>query len=154
MAVSGFEQFAVGQVVTSGPVTVDAAAIKSFASQFDMQAQHLDETAAAGSMFGTLVASGWHTVALTMRLLLESALAGVSGRSLGVGVSSLDWAAPVYPGDAIYAVSEVLEVRPSRSKPDRGVVVIRCTTRNQHDQAVLDLTSTIIVLRTDAVLPS
>jgi acyl dehydratase len=151
MAVEGFEQFAVGQVFTSAPRSIDAAAIKAFAANFDHQPQHMDEVAAEGTLFGTLVASGWHTAALTMRLLLDSVMSGVSGRSLGVRINDLTWSAPVYPDDELYAVTEIMELRPSRSKPDRGLVVMRTTTKNQHDQAVQEQTSTILVLRTGAV---
>ena len=150
MTVTGFEQFAVGQVFTSGPRAMDAAEIKAFAAQFDPQPQHLDEAAAAGSMFGVLVASGWHTASLTMKLVLESALAGVAGRALGARVDGLVWSAPVHPGDELHVECEVMEVRPSRSKPDRGIVLLRTITRNQHEQAVQELTSTLLVLRSDA----
>ncbi len=152
-AITGFEDFSVGQVFTSassGPV--DAAAIKAFAAQFDTQPQHMDEAAAVHTLFGGLVASGWHTASLTMRLLLDSALAGVSGRGMGVKVHGIDWSAPVRAGDSLHAVSEVMEVRPSRSKPDRGLVVLRTETRNQRDEKVQELTSTLLFLRSDAVI--
>ena len=151
MVVTGFEQFVVGQVFTSAPRSIDAAAIKAFAAQFDTQPQHTDEIAAGQTMFRTLVASGWHTASLTMRLVLESALQGVSGRGMGVR-NEITWSSPVYPGDELHVVSEVLELRPSRSKPDRGVVVVRTTTRNQHGEAVQEMTSTLLILRSDAVL--
>ena len=150
--VTGFEQFAVGQRFTSAPRSIDAPAIKSFAGEFDFQPQHVDEEAAKFTMFGTLVASGWHTCALTMRLLLESALAGVNGRGMGVRVNDITWSAPVRPGDELHVVSEVLETRPSRSKPDRGLVVMKSSTRNQHGETVQELTSTLLILRSDAVL--
>jgi len=150
MAVRGFEQFAVGQVFTSPAVVVDAEAIKRFAREFDFQAQHIDEEAAKGSMFGTLVASGWHTGSLTMRLILQSAFADVSGRGMGVGIEKISWSAPVYPGDALHAVSEVLETRPSRSKPDRGLVKMCTTTRNQHGADVQQIVHTCLILRSDA----
>ena len=152
MVVTGFEQFEVGQVFESGSHRVDAAAIKAFAGQFDFQPQHVDEAAAAATMFGTLVASGWHTGSLTMRLMLESVLAGVSGRGMGARIHDIGWSAPVHPGDELHAVSEIMEVRASRSKPDRGVVVIRTITRNQRDEAVQDMTGTLIILRSDATL--
>ena len=152
MTVTGFEQFAVGQVFTSAPLPIDAAAIKAFATQFDMQPQHLDEIAAENTMFGTLVASGWHTASLTMRLMLQSSMSGISGRALGMRMNDLTWANPVKPGDELYAESEVLEVRPSKSKPDRGIVVMRTVTRNQHGQSVQEMTGTLMVMRSDAVL--
>lgn len=148
--VTGFEGFSVGQVFTSATRLVDAAAIKAFAIEFDHQPQHVDEDAAAGSMFGTLVASGWHTASMTMRLILGSALAGISGRGMGVRINDLIWSAPVLPGDTLHAVSEVTEVRASRSKPDRGLVTLRTTTFKQQDQPVQQMVSTLMVLRTDA----
>ena len=152
MEVAGFEQFALGQIFTSDSRIIDAEAIKAFARDFDGQPQHMDEASAAGSIFGTLVASGWHTAALTMRLILDSALLHVGGRGMGVRVQDLNWTAPVYPGDRLTATSEVVEMRPSRSKPDRGMVVIHTVTRNQHDAAVQDMRSTCMVLRSDAVI--
>jgi acyl dehydratase len=149
--ITGFEQFVVGQTFTSPPRPLEAAEIKAFAAQFDFQPQHIDEKSAEGTMFGSLAASGWHTASLTMRLMLESALQGVSGRGLGVRVNDITWSAPVRPGDRLYAVSEVTELRPSRSKPDRGIVVLRTVTYNQHDQAVQEMTGTLMILRTDAV---
>ena len=152
MEVTGFEQYVVGQVFKSGFQGVGAVEIKEFAQQFDGQPQHIDEVTARGSIFGTLVASGWHTASLTMRLLLESALAGVGGRSIGVRMDNLAWSSPVYPGDSLHVVSEVTEVRPSRSKPDRGLVTMRTITRNQDGTAVQEMTSTVMILRSDAVI--
>jgi acyl dehydratase len=136
MAITGFEQFEVGQVFTSAPRSIDATAIKAFAAQFDTQAQHIDEDAAQHTLFGSLVASGWHTASLTMRLMLDSAIGGVSGRALGVRINDITWSLPVRPDDELHVVNEVLELRPSRSKPDRGLVVIRTTTLNQNDEPV------------------
>lgn len=150
MVVTGFEQFEVGQVFTSTAELIDAEAIKSFARLFDNQPQHIDEAAAESSMFGTLVASGWHTASLTMRLILKSAFEGVSGRGLGVGIQSINWPAPVYPGDWLHAETEVIELRPSRSKPDRGLVVMRTVTRKQGGVVVQDITHTCLFLRSDA----
>lgn len=150
--ITGFEQFVMGQTFTSPARVVDAAEIKTFAAQFDFQPQHIDEAAAEATMFGGLAASGWHTASLTMRLMLESALQGVSGRGLGVRVNDIGWSVPVRPGDSLYAVSDVTEVRPSRSKPDRGIVVLHTVTYNQHDQAVQEMTGTLMILRSDAVI--
>ena len=150
--VTGFEQFAVGQVFTSASRPIDASAIKAFAAQFDTQPQHMDEDAASRTMFGGLAASGWHTAALTMRLMLDSALGGISGRGLGVRVADMTWSAPVRPGDDLHVVTEVVDLRPSRSKPDRGLVVVKTITRNQHGQAVQEMTSTLLILRSDAVI--
>ena len=141
-----------GEVFQSPAFSLDAAAIKAFASEFDNQSQHVDEAAAARTLFGGLVASGWHTAAITMRLLLQSGFAGVSGRGMGLEVSSLRWVRPVRPGDSLQVETVVTDTRPSRSKPDRGVVVFSSTTRNQLGETVQELTSTMLVLRSDAVI--
>ena len=152
MSPTGFELFATEQVFTSGPYEVSADGIKTFAGEFDAQAQHLDEGAAAATLFGGLVASGWQTACITMRLMLQGGLAGVSGRSVGLGLKELKWLLPVRPGDVLQAVSEVLELRASRSQPDRGIVLLRTVTHNQEGKAVLDMTSSLLVLRSDARL--
>ena len=152
MTITGFEQFAAGQNFASAARVLDASAIKAFAAQFDFQPQHMDEEAARSTMFGSLAASGWHTAALTMRLLLESSLGGVSGRGLGVRIDDITWSAPVRPGDELHVVSEVLETRPSRSKPDRGLVIMKASTLNQRGETVQSMTSTLLILRSDAVL--
>ena len=152
MTITGFEQFAAGQSFVSPARSIDATAIKAFATQFDFQPQHMDEEAARSTMFGSLVASGWHTASLTMRLLLESSLAGVSGRGLGLRINDITWSAPVRPDDELHVVSEVLETRPSRSKPDRGLVIIKARTLNQNGETVQSMTSTLLILRSEAVL--
>ncbi|WP_158743711.1 MaoC family dehydratase [Acidisphaera sp. L21] len=152
MPVTGFEQFEVGQKFTSAPRAVTTADIKQFAAQFDFQPQHMDETAAKATLFGSLVASGWHTASLTMRLMLESILEGVSGRGLGIRINDITWSSPVRPDDELHAVSEVMSLRPSRSKPDRGLAVIRTTTHNQRGEAVQEMTGTLLILRSDALL--
>jgi acyl dehydratase len=140
------EDLAVGQTFRSGTVTVEPERVKAFAAEFDPQPFHIDEQAAAGSVFGGLVASGWQTAALTMRLLVDGEL-NVAGGLVGVGVDGLRWPRPVWPGDTLRVESEVLEVRPSASKPDRGVVRIRSTTLNQHGQPVMEQVATLIVPR-------
>src|SRR5260370_21955786 len=114
------EDLAVGRRFTSATHAIDAAQIKAFAGQFDPQPFHLDEEAAKGTMFGGLVASGWHTAAITMRLLVESGLP-IAGGLVGMG-GEMSWPRPTRPGDVLSVVSEVGEVTPSRSRPDRGVV--------------------------------
>ncbi|WP_424933780.1 MaoC family dehydratase [Amaricoccus macauensis] len=141
----GLEDFAVGQIYESGTLTVDAADIKGFAARFDPQPFHLDEIAARGSFFGGLAASGWHTAALTMRLLVTGGLP-IKGGMIGAGVE-LAWSRPVRPGDTLRVVSEVIEVRPSRSKPDRGFVTVQSRTLNQKDEAVQEMTSRVMVFR-------
>jgi acyl dehydratase len=116
-----FEDLAVGQVVGTGNVKVEPEKVKAFAAEFDPQPFHLDEDAARASIFGGLVASGWHTAALTMRLLVEGELQIVGGL-IGMGAEELRWPRPVRPGDVLRVESEVLGLRPSRSQPDRGIV--------------------------------
>jgi acyl dehydratase len=139
-----FEDLAVGQTFETGTVTVEPEMIKAFAAEFDAQPFHLDEHAARVSFFGRLVASGWHTAALTNRLFVEGRLQIVGGL-IGVGVEELRWPRPVYPGDVLRVVSEVLFLRQSRSRSDRGLVRMRMTTLNQDDQSVLDQIVVIIV---------
>ena len=140
------EDFAVGQTFRSGSVTVNAAEIKAFAAQFDPQPFHLDEKAAASTFFGGLVASGWHTAALTMRLIVDSELK-IAGGSIGAGAEELRWPRPVRPGDTLHAVSEVLDVRPSKSRPDQGIIKMRTQTFNQDDQLVMNFVANMLVPR-------
>ncbi|MEO8421617.1 MAG: MaoC family dehydratase [Hyphomicrobium sp.] len=135
----------VGQRFTSGKLVVTADEIKRFAAQFDPQPFHLDEAAAANSMFGGLAASGWHTGALTMRLLVDGG-APLAGGVIGAG-GELTWPRPTRPGDELQVFSEVTEITPSRSKPDRGIVAVRSETRNQRGDVLQILTSKLVVFR-------
>lgn len=130
------EDFTPGQKF-GGPerLRVDAARIKSFAAEFDPQSFHLDDTAARASLFRGLAASGWHTAAMTMKLLVASELEPAGG-IVGAGFDEFRWPTPVRPGDELRVESEVLEVRPSKSRPDIGVVKLRTTTYNQNGEAV------------------
>jgi len=141
-----FEDFAPGQVYVSGRLHVDRDRIKSFAREFDPQPFHLDEQAARGSTFEGLAASGWHTAAMTMRLLVASDLKPAGGL-VGAGIDDLRWLYPVRPGDELRVVSEVLDVQPSKSRPDQGVVKLKSTTSNQHGKPVQILTADLIVKR-------
>jgi acyl dehydratase len=141
-----FEDLAVGQTFGTGTVTVESGAVKTFAIEFDPQPFHLDEDAARASFFGGLVASGWHTAALTMKLLVEGELKTIGGL-IGLGVEELRWPRPVRPGDVLRVVSEVLGLRPSKSQPDRGIVRVRNTTLNQDGQPVMVLVVNMIVPR-------
>jgi acyl dehydratase len=135
----------VGQRFTSKSHVVDVDQIKRFAAEFDPQPFHLDEDAATNSLFGGLAASGWHTTALTMRLLVTGGVP-IAGGIVGAG-AEIDFPRPTRPGDKLQVVSEVTEVTPSRSKPDRGIVVLRNETRNQRDEVVLVLTAKLVVPR-------
>jgi acyl dehydratase len=140
------EDFAVGQVFATGRTRIDADQIKTFARQFDPQPFHLDEEAAQNSVFRGLAASGWHTAALTMRLMADGEFKPAGG-IIGVGFDELSWQRPVRPGDELHAKSEILDVRPSKSRPDRGLIRVRTTTYNQNDEAVQSFTGNLIVPR-------
>src|ERR1700694_1254968 len=135
MAERYLEDFAVGQTFGSGRLLAEQARIKPCAAEFDPQPFHLDAEAARRSLFGGLAASGWHTAALTMRLLVESDIRPVGG-IIGAGFDELRWPRPVRPGDELRVESDVLEVRPSRSRPQQGLVKMRTTTLNQNGEAV------------------
>jgi acyl dehydratase len=142
-----FEDFSPGQIFR-GPtrIRVDAAAIKAFAAEFDPQPFHLDEEAAKETIFAGLAASGWHTSAITMRLLVDSELK-VEGGLAGLGLEELRWPRPVRPGDELRVEVEVLETRESRSRPQQGLVRVRNTTLNQDDEVVQISVNTMIVPR-------
>jgi acyl dehydratase len=135
----------VGQRFTSTSHVVDTDQIKRFAAEFDPQPFHLDEDAAPNSLFAGLAASGWHTAALTMRLLLAGGMP-IAGGIVGVG-GEIAWPRPTRPGDELQVVSEVTEIRPSRTKPDKGIVVLRNETRNQRGEVVQVLTAKLVVPR-------
>jgi acyl dehydratase len=140
------EDFAVGQICRAGPLPVHAERITTFAAEFDPQPFHLDAHAARDTIFGGLVASGWHTAALTMRLLVQSDF-NPAGGIVGAGFEEFRWARPVRPGDALRVEAEVVEVRPSRSRPDQGVLKVRTTTLNQKDEAVQITVGNLVVPR-------
>ena len=139
------EDLKVGQRFTSARHALDKEQIKAFAAQFDPQPFHLDDLAARSSLFGGLVASGWHTAAITMRLLVEGG-APIAGGVVGVG-GEISWPRPTRPGDILQVEGEILGITPSRSRPDRGMVTLRCETRNQRGDAVQLLTANLVVAR-------
>ena len=144
------EDYAVGQKFGGAErVRVDEARIKSFAAEFDPQAFHLDDKAARGSIFRGLAASGWHTAAMTMKLLVASDLQPAGG-IIGAGFDEFRWPTPVRPGDELRVESEILEVRPSKSRPDIGVVKVRTTTYNQKGEAVQVNVGNLMVPRRNA----
>jgi acyl dehydratase len=146
MAERYLEDFAVGQTFGSGRMRIDKERIMTFAAEFDPQNFHLDEDAARDTIFRGLAASGWHTAALTMRLLVESEFKPVGG-IVGAGVEELRWPQPVRPGDELRVESELLEVRPSKSRPDQGLIKVRMTTLNQEGEAVQIFVANIVVPR-------
>jgi acyl dehydratase len=140
------EDFVVGQTFGSGRARVTREDIQAFAAKFDPQPFHLDETAAQKSFFRGLAASGWHTAAITMRLLVESDLKPAGG-VIGAGFDEFRWPRPVRPGDDLYIECEVLEVWPSRSLPNSGFIKLRTTTLNQHNEPVQIQVGNLLVLR-------
>ena len=143
------EDFAVGQTFGSRRLRVDKEQIKAFAAEFNPQPFHLDEEVARNTIFRGLAASGCHTAALTMRLLVESEF-DPAGRMVATGVDELRWPLPVRPGDELRVESEVLEVRPSQSRRNRGIIKLRTTTLNQNGKAVQIFVANLIVLRRDS----
>jgi acyl dehydratase len=137
------EDLSVGDRFSAGPMTVDADDIKRFAREYDPQPFHLDEEAAKSSMFRGLVASGWHTAALTMRLLTSGGMP-LAGGLVGAG-GELEWLRPVRPGDRLSVESEIIEITRSRSRKDRGTVMTRTRTLNQNSEVVQILTAKLVV---------
>jgi acyl dehydratase len=140
------EDFVAGQTFSSGRARITAEEIQAFAAKFDPQPFHLSESAAKQSFFRGLAASGWHTAAITMRLLVESDLKPAGG-VIGAGFDEFRWPRPVRPGDELHIECEVLEVRPSGSLPDSGFIKLRTTTLNQHNDPVQIQISNLLVLR-------
>jgi acyl dehydratase len=133
-----FDDFRVGQVFDIGPRHVGREEIIAFAEKYDPQPFHIDETAAKQTMFGGLIASGWHTAAICMRMSVDG-LIGMAASLGSPGVDETRWLKPVRPGDDLRLRIEVLEVTPSRSKPDRGTIRILWTMTNQKQEAVLTM---------------
>jgi acyl dehydratase len=140
------EDFAVGQTFGSGRLRISKEQVTTFAAEFDPQPFHLDEEAAQNTIFKGLAASGWHTAALTMRLLVESELKPAGG-IVGAGFDEFRWPRPVRPGDELHLESEVLEVRASRSLPNQGLIKVRTMTLNQDNEAVQVQIANLIVPR-------
>lgn len=140
------EDYKVGQVFGSGTARVETDRITSFAAEFDPQPFHLSDQGARNTVFGALAASGWHTAAITMRLLVDSELEPAGG-VVGLGFDELRWPKPVRPGDTLSVLSEILDVRPSKSHADQGVIKVRTTTRNQAGDAVQIAVGNLLVRR-------
>ena len=140
-----FDDLKVGDKVSSDTFEVSAADVTRFASEFDPQPFHLDEDAARTTLFGGLAASGWHTAAITMRLLVTSGPRLANG-IIGMG-GEIEWKAPTRPGDVLRVSSEVVELIASRSRSDRGILVLRSTTLNQRDETVQVLMARLMLAR-------
>ncbi len=139
------EDLWVGQRFSSGFYKMDESGIKKFAAEFDPQPFHLDEAAAQASIFRGLAASGWHTAAASMLLLVTGGLPLANGL-IGLG-GEIAWLKPVRPGDTLRVESEIVEIVPSRSKPDRGVVRVKSTMSNQSGEQVFVFTAKVLVFK-------
>ena len=145
-----FEDLPVGFCTSTGSIVIEADDIKQFAQRFDPQPFHLDERAAEKTFFGGLVASGWHTAALTMRLLVTSGLP-IAGGVIGAG-GEIQWPRATRPGDTLRVVSEVTAAKVSASHPERGMVTVRSETLNQRAEVVQIMTARLVVPRKPAAL--
>ncbi|MEP7271975.1 MAG: MaoC family dehydratase [Acidobacteriota bacterium] len=139
------EDLEVGLKFTTASYTIDEDQIRAFASEFDPQPFHLDETAAMDTLFKGLAASGWHTAAITMRLQVKSGLP-LAGGMIGAG-AEITWPLPTRPGDILRVEGEIVEIKPSRSRPDRGIITVRSETRNQRGEIVQILQAKLVVPR-------
>jgi acyl dehydratase len=138
------DDLAVGAEFNSEKYAVIAEEIREFAKKFDPQPFHLDEEAAGKSFFEGLIASGWHTAAITMRLLVHSV--PIAGGIIGAG-AEITWPKPTKPGDVLNVVSTIVNISPSKSKPDRGIVTIQSHTSNQHGELCQRLIAKVLVFR-------
>ena len=144
-----YEDLEIGKQYGCGSVTVTREQMIEFARQYDPQPFHLDEEAAKHSVFGELVASGWMTAALTMKLRVEGDLQ-LQGGWIGLGIDKIAWPKPVKPGDVLTATTEVLEMRESKTKPQWGVIKLLTRTTNQRDEVVCEVASNQLVSRRTA----
>lgn len=143
-----YEDFHVGQQFAGGSTqTVDKAELIAFARAYDPQPQHVDEVAAGDTQFGTLVASGWHTGSLSMRMKLDGLLGKVAGGLAGLGLEQVRWPRPVKPGDTLHIVTTITEMRPSQSKPTKGILRYKVDTYNQRDELVMEIVTSALVAR-------
>lgn len=140
------EDYAVGQTFGSGAARVEADRMTAFAAEFDPQPFHLSDQGARNTIFGALAASGWYTAAITMRLLVDGELKPAGG-VVGLGFDELRWPTPVRPGDALHLLSEIVDVRTSKSRPDQGLIKVRTTTLNQAGEAVQIAVGNLLVRR-------
>ena len=139
------EDLRIGDRFSSAEHPLDEAQIKAFAAQFDPQPFHLDDEAAKDTIFRGLAASGWHTASITMKLMVTSGLR-IAGGMVGAG-GEVQWPRPTRATDVLHVEMEVLDVRPSSSRPDRGMVTVRSETKNQHGDVLQVLTSKMVVWR-------
>lgn len=148
-----YEDIEVGSRQSFGRYEVTPAEVKAFATAYDPQPFHLSDEAAAKTHFGRISASGWHTCAMTMRMLVEN-MSVVEQAGLGSpGVDNLRWVKPVYPGDTLRCETEVIAKRRSQSKPDMGLFKSKCSTFNQNDELVLEMVSNGLIRVRDPGAP-
>jgi len=141
-----YDDLSIGQTFATDTLRVNAEDITAFARQFDPQPFHLDDAAAKQTMFGGLAASGWHTAALSMRLIVESG-PPIAGGIIGNRIDELRWLRPVRPGDELRVQCEVVEMRPSKSRPSQGWVRMRNTAHAQDGVAVISFIANLVVPR-------
>jgi acyl dehydratase len=139
------EDLSVGMTFRGGPEKISEGDIIAFAKQFDPQSFHTDPVAAKSTVFKGLAASGWHTIGLTMRMLVNGAMP-FAGGSIGFG-AEVSWPRPVRPGDELWVESEIIDITPSRSKPNQAIATVRTTTKNQTGETVQVLTSKNLVFK-------
>jgi acyl dehydratase len=138
------EDLSVGMTITAGPVKVSEAEIVAFAKQYDPQPFHTDPEAAKNTVFKGLAASGWHTAALTMRMIVDGVK--LAGGAVGFG-GEISWPGPTRPGDELSVECEILAITPSRSKPNQAVATLRTVTKNQKGETVQVLTTKNLVFK-------
>ena len=141
------EDLTPGRTLTGGPVTVTQDEVIAFGRQFDPQPFHTDPEAARATFFQGLALSGWHTAALSMRMLVDRTLGRVANGLVGIEVRQMRWPRPTRPGDTLTVTVEVLRTRPSASRPGFGTAELRWTTRNQNGEAVMELENVAWVAR-------
>jgi acyl dehydratase len=145
-----FEDYEVGQRSSFGRYEVTREEVLEFAAKYDPQPFHLDDAAAAQTYFGRISASGWHTCAMTMRMLVDNMAKEKSAGLGSPGLDELRWLKPVYPGDTLRVEGEVIEVRPSQSRPEMGSTKNRLKVFNQHDEPVMTMVSIGLIRRRPA----
>jgi acyl dehydratase len=141
------EDLTPGKTLTAGPVTISEADGIAFARQFDPQPFHTDPEAAKDSFFNGLAVSGWHTAALSMKMLAESPLGRIANGLVGIEIRKMRWPRPTRPGDTLTMTVEVMETTPSKSRPGFGTALLRWTTRNQTGETVMELENVAWVAR-------
>lgn len=147
MGVMYLEDLQPGLKLTAGPVTISEADAIAFARQFDPQPFHTDPLAARDTFFNGLALSGWHTAALSMKMLAQSGLSRIANGLIGIEIRNMKWPRPARPGDSLTLTVEVLETKPSRSRPGWGTALLHWTTRNQQGEPVLELDNVAWVAR-------